>query len=216
MAKARNNIVVEVDSPIEETCAAMMLIKKLGQKNELPFDLSIAYDFDYDGEGVYYPTTRRQRNRIFINPFRCRKQEETIRNNGEEPFCPGYTADLTLFGVTLHEFSHFLTWRIFPRMMDDFKRTFPRQRLYLNDYCNNEYYDELAEILTLYITNPFLLKLISKEHWEFCRSYFKSPVACTKQKFEHIYQGYPIHVKEHLREKWGIIYNICTEEFERI
>ena len=215
MKTLKNNIVVEVDSPMEDTCAAMTLIKRIGKNNNLDIDLSIAYTFDSKVCGVYYPYVKGQEHRIFINPDCCKTQSDIQFQDGSEPpCCPGYTRDMTLFGITIHEFCHYLSYQLFPKIIKDFSENFPTQRLYLNDYSNNEIQDELAEILTLYICNPYLLRMISKEHWKFCKNYFKSPVACTIQRCRTIYNGFPICVKEEMKNKWNIIYNISTERFE--
>lgn len=207
------NINVDVDNPIFETAVAMELITKLAKKNKISFDLTISYDFATDDMGFYLPNSFTHKHKIFINPHNCKSLIDADECF-DEPFYHGYTADITIFGVTIHEFSHYLSMTVFPNMLKDFRYAFPTTRLYLNDYSNNDLRDELAEILTIYITNPYLLKLISKNHWEFCKNYFKSPVACSVKKCYEIYQDFPVHVKEHMAMRWGYIYNICSEKFE--
>jgi hypothetical protein len=209
------NSFVEVDTPHLDTFHAMYLIDKLAKKNDLDFDLSIAYDFAELEAGVYFPTKKKHSHRIFVNPLNCKLQDE-IDANEEEPFYPGYSKDISLFGVVLHEFCHFLQHIIYTTIIKDYKEAFPIERFYLNEYSGNEIHDELAEIMTLYITNPYLLKLISKNHWKFCNKYFKSPVSCSTQRCAHIYKGFPIHIKKDMKERWKIVYNISSEKFERL
>lgn len=212
----KSSIYVEVDVPIEDTQVAMVLIERFLKTNNLKMNLSIAYDYESEECGVYRPFEKGQEYRIFVNPSICKTQEEVSKQNFEEPFSPGYCADVTLFGVTIHEFCHLLQYKICPTMIKDYGEAFPTERFNLNGYSNNEIHDELAEIMTLYITNPYLLWLISKTHYNFCKKYFKSPIACSEKRCAFIYKGWPASVKEHLKDKWGIVYNISTKKFVKV
>jgi len=209
----KSSIYVEVDVPIEDTQAAMILIERFLKVNNLKMNLSIAYDYESIECGVYRPFEKGQEYRIFVNPSMCKTQEEVSKQDFEEPFSPGYCADVTLFGVTIHEFCHLLQYQTYPTIIKDYGEAFPTERFNLNGYSNNEIHDELAEIMTLYLTNPYLLWLISKPHFKFCKKYFKSPIACSEQRCTFIYKGWPVSVKEHLKSKWGISYNISTKKF---
>jgi len=215
----KNSIVVEVAQPLPETMAAMVLIEKTLRINNIEIDLSIAYYYEEGEElGKYLPNNKGQGHRIFVNPMNCKNQINSlcINPNCPEAYCSGYTSDPTLFGVTIHEFCHLLQFKIFENIVPDFGKAFSYERLYLNDYANNGYLDELAEIMSLYITNPYLLKLISKPHFDFLKKFFKSPVPCSSGRCIEIFSGFPIHVKKDLKERWGIVFNIDTEKFEKI
>lgn len=212
----KNKIVVEVDAPMEDTNASMVLIERLLKLNKIKMDLSIAYDFDTGDCGNFFPKSKIHAYRIFINPSNCKTTADIDTQNWNEPFCPGYCADLTLFGVTIHEFCHLLQYRAFPTIIKAYRKEFPTERFYLNGYCNNEIRDELAEIMTLYIVNPYLLKLISEKHFEFCEKRFKSPVDCTIERCFFIFNGFPIPVKEHLKNHWKIVYNMNKKQFEKV
>jgi hypothetical protein len=211
----KNNIVVEIDVPMEDTQVAMFVIDNVMSVNNLKMDISIAYDYDMEGLGMYFPNLKDQGYRVFVNPMNCKTQDDIDNNTWREPFCPGYTADLTLFGVTIHEFCHLLQYKAYPDIVIEYVKQFPTERFYLNDYSNNELFDELAELMTVYISNPYLLKLISKKHFNFCKSFFKSPMPCSLKKFRSIYNGFPIHVKEHMKKKWNLVYDHCQDIFVR-
>jgi len=213
----KNNIKVEIDSPFTETVIAMELIKKFLQKNKIQLELSIAYDFNADFAGLFMPNEHKDKHfaRIYINPNKCKSFQESQTEEFEEPFAPGYCVDLTMFGIILHEFSHVLQFKVYREILDDFAEAFPTERFNLSNYCNNEIHDELAEVMEFYISNPYLLRLVSKPHFDFCKKYFKSPVACTIQRCYTIYHGFPFYVKQDLKEKWGIVFNIKTNEFQR-
>jgi hypothetical protein len=120
---------------------------------------------------------------------------------------------LTHFGVILHEFCHLLQYKVYPNIIESFLKEFPTERFYLNNYCNNEVVDELAEIMTLYLTNPYLLKRISRKHWLFCQKFFKSPIACSAQKCYNVYEMFPIMVKEHMKKHWKLTYDYNKQTF---
>jgi len=212
----KSSIFVEVDVAIEDTRAAMVIIERLLNKNNIKMNLLIAYDYESEEYGVYRPFEKGQEYRIFVNPSKCKTPDEVSKQDFEEPFSPGYCADVTLFGVTIHEFCHLLQYRVYPSIIKDYGEAFPIERFNLNEYSNNEIHDELAEIMTLYIVNPYLLQMLSKKHFNFCKKYFKSPVPCTSYRCDFIYKGWPASVKEHLKKKWGIAYNICTKKFVRV
>lgn len=211
----KNKIIVEINVPIEDTLLAMGLIDKFLVKNNITMKLSIAYDFELDCCGMYLPEEKGQEFRIFINPLKCKRFEEIEKQDWTEPYSPFSPCDITGFGVVIHEFTHLLQYRYFKNIIPDFIREFPENRFYLNNYSNHEICDELAEIMTLMITNPYLLKLISKEHFDFCKRHFKSPVICNSKKCFTMYESFPIQVKENLIKKWGIVYDYQKKDFVR-
>ena len=211
----KSSIYVEVDIPSEDVHAAMVIIARFLEKNNLKINLSISYNYEMEECGVYRPFEKGQEYRIFVNPSKCKTQEDVIKQEFEEPFAPGSPCDITIFGIIIHEFCHLLQYRTYPSIIKNYGETFPTERLNLNEYSNNEIHDEIAEIMTLYITNPYLLKLLSKLHFDFCKKYFKSPISCSPKRCAFIYKGWPLSVKEYLKDKWGIAYNIATKKFVR-
>jgi hypothetical protein len=219
--KKMKEVPVLVDVPLHETNAAIQIIQRFKKKNNIDFELFVAYDFSMEEMGVYYykrknnqPFSKENdmRKFIFTNPLICKVLGESDES---EVFYSGYCSDYTLFGVTIHEFCHYLQTMQYPKIIDEFIETFPSERFYINEYCNNEIRDEIAELMTLYIVNPMLLKLISIRHWKFFNQRFKSPIPCNDQKSFEIYEGFPIHVKKELSIKWGVTFNHKTRKFEK-
>lgn len=211
-----SSISVSIEVPLEDTQAVIVLIERFLKKNNIAINLSIVYDYEMEESGVYKPFDLNQIYRIFVNPLNCKTQSDIFHQNFEEPFCPGSHSDLTIFGVTIHEFCHLLQYQIYPSIIQDYIQNFQTDRFNLNGYSNNEIHDELAEIMTLYITNPYLLFLISKPHFNFCKKYFKSPVPCSPQRCFIIYKGFPVKVKEEIKQRWGITYNYCSKNFTKV
>lgn len=206
---------VSILNPQNDILIVMALLEKFKQKNNLQFNLDIVEDFTIEEMGVCFPYNQPKKSnphqyKIYINPNNC----EIITEDSD--FCLGYVKDLSIFGVTIHEFAHILSFNIYKGMIDNYKKTFPTDRFYLNDYSNYTIDDEIAEVIMLEMTNPYLLKLISKPHHDFLSSYFTSPVPCTKTRCSIIYDDFPIKCKENLKKKFGIVYNATNRKFEKI
>lgn len=189
---------------------AAEIIKLTLSKNKIKKDIDIKYDYQIKDAGLYYPDA--DPLSLLVNPDNCKPIEDY--NKGSQLFYFGYVRDSTMTGTLIHEFCHFLIFNIFwPQMKDNFKKVFPTKRLYLNEYSNTNIDEEMAETLTLYIVNPYLLKLISKEHYFFFKEYLESPVQSSSKRFRKIYEGFPYEIKEELKNKWGIVLNIATNRF---
>lgn len=200
----------------EEAYLAVALIDKLLNINKINRNITISYDFMSKFGGYHFPTI--ETDTIFINPDNCAKIEEYDVNNTSKDnlYYPGYCADNTIFGIIIHEFAHFLHCQVYRHLLDNYKKEFPHKRLMLWWYSNNVIDDELANAITLYMTNPYLLKLVSSQHYNFFKKQFKSPTSSTKYRCSEIYSNFPIQIKNDLKHRWGIIYNVETNNFKQI
>lgn len=167
--------------------------------------IKLDYGLDEEISGCYY--YKDDLFSIYINPYKCDDYNENLR-------C--YTSDLTLIGVCIHEFAHFLCYQIYPTLTQDYKDKFPTKRLCLNWYSNTDIDEELAEIIRLYITNPLLIKLIDAQVYRFIRRYFKSAYQTSNSHTHKFYKDYTESTKLDLKTKWGIVYNESTKKFEKL
>lgn len=190
--------------------AAKSLLERMQKQNNLKFNLEICFDYTINELGIYYPAAHG--HKIFVNPANCLSLSEAVIDINNL-FYIGYCRDVSIFGIILHEAAHFFSYKVFPKMIQDYKEKFPTKRFYLNSYSNNELEDELAECFVLYICNPGLLKLISKEHFNFFKKHFKSPVASSNKQMFRIYEDFPIEIKQELESKWKIVYDVNQEKF---
>jgi hypothetical protein len=193
---------IEVSKPPYQIATAIELIERSKKINRFTYDLILHLDYRTDSEaGSYDP---RKPNVITVNPFLCSLDDATF----------SYLEDNTLFGIILHEFSHFLTMTYFVDFKKNYLEAFPEQRLLVTKYeaANEDYDEEMAEICSLQIRNPFLLKLISKNHYKFFKAWFKSPVMSSEKHFLFMYNKLPIDCKNRLRTKWGIIVNHAEQK----
>jgi hypothetical protein len=186
---------LEIVNPPNQIKIAISLIETIKKKNKFTYDLTLELDYHLKDAGVYdsnYP------NAIRINPWIC-----------DEKTSYTYTEDNTIFGVIMHEFSHFLSMTYFVDFQKSYLEAFPENRFLITTYdaANEDYDEEIAEIMSLYIRNPYLLKVISEAHYKFMSSWFISPVACTVKRFIYMYNQMPVDLKNKLRTKWGIMVN---------
>jgi len=190
------NFKVQVTNPPFDVCFAVDFIHAIKRKNKFNFKLSINLDYTIPEQGVYYFND--DIFSIYVNPDNCKKSS-----------CFGYPDNETIFGVLIHEFCHFLSMRYLKNFIKEYLEEFPEQRLNVSSYdlANKEYEEEVAEIMSLHLRNPYFLKLISKEHYNFMQKRIKSYVPCTAEKFIEIYNDMDKKIKEKVFNKYGIVIN---------
>jgi hypothetical protein len=187
---------LEIVNPPSQIKIAMSLIETIKKKNKFTYDLRLQLDYHLKDAGLYNPN---EPDVLKINPWIC----------DENPSSYVYIEDSTIFGIIMHEFSHFLSMTYFVDFQKNYLEAFPENRFIITKYdaANEDYDEEIAEIMSLYIRNPYLLKLISEPHYRFLKSWFLSPVPCTVTRFIYMYNKMSIEYKNKLRMKWGIMVN---------
>lgn len=205
-------------SPPEEIMVAYGIIQKLLRINNIKLknDLKIKLDFSLPPEycGLYF--YKKDEFSIYIDPQNCTTQENYVYGSVDKEYSYfGYSCDLTMVGVTIHEFCHFMAHQVYKGIFEDYKKKFPKKRLFLNHYSSTDPEEELTEVMRLYIENPMLLRLIDNEVYKFLKSWYRSPMPCSDKQFYTFYKDYPESIKSQLRDKWKIVYNIHTKRFEK-
>lgn len=181
---------------------AVELIKKFAAVNKLNFNLNVIYDFTIEEYGCYYPEN--DPKSIYVNPQRCLE-------NGNNSI--GYVDDTTLFGIIIHEFAHYMTYVVYKKLITDYKKQFPTERLVLGEYCNNDIEDEIAEAIVLYIENPYLFKMIEPKFYKFYKNYFKSPAPCSSKHCNALYMNFTSEMKKNIKTKWGFSWDYNLNKF---
>ena len=158
--------------------------------NHLKFKgLKVAFKYDMRSSGEFDDS---KPNTISINPNRC-------DNTGE----------FSAYLICIHEWSHLLDKKC--KMLNVYKKEFKNDKLILTRYAKEKGETEhLAEIISMYLTNPHLLKLISEKHFEFVSRFFKSPTPCTREYFLTLYERYSPRYKKMLERKYGVAINLLT------
>jgi hypothetical protein len=196
---------LKIIHPPEQIKVAMDLIEKFRIQNKFVFDITLQLDYSMsESAGEYNPT---KPNIIKVNPFAC-ADDSTF----------SYIEDNTLFGAIMHEFGHFLSMTYFVDFQKNYLEVFPENRFLITKYeaANEDYDEEIAEIFSCFLRVPYLLKLVSEDHYRFLRSWCISPVSCTVKRFVYMYNRLPVKYKNKLRTKWGIIVNHAEQKVYKI
>jgi hypothetical protein len=185
---------IEVLVPMPELFHALGFIQTLENKNKAKYKLTIVLDYLMDAAGQYL--YKNEPNKIYLNPDQCKKNESY-----------GYTDDDSLFGTTLHEFCHYLSMHYFKNFHEEYLKEFPEQRIVITSYdrAQSDYDEEIAEIMSLHLRNPYFLKLIAPDHYKFMSKWIKPYIQCTQRKFIEIYNMMKLKDKERIFNKWNII-----------
>ncbi len=164
---------------------AKKVIEKINKKNKFDWDITIILDYKLNYAGLYIDE---EPNTIRINPDQCADE----------------IGEYSLFYVIIHEYCHLLDKKL--KIVDKFKQQIRGRdkRLILNPNSETNKTEELTEIMTLYISNPFLLKLMSKLHWQFLKNVFKSPTICSYVSFVDTYKNWTKQWKINLKKQYGI------------
>jgi len=203
---------LRIIAPDNSTHVAMTLIDRFEEINNYEFNLNILFDYTLNDLGEFDPI---QPDTIWINPSLCKTINES-KSEMLDPFCTGYVRDFTTTGVILHEFCHYATYNCLSAMRIAYMFRFPTNRLCLSEYANNCVEDELAEAMVIYITNPYLLKLLAPDRWTFFKKHFKSPTPTSTLQCYKSYMKFPVGVKEELKERWGIAFSEIEMDFVRL
>jgi hypothetical protein len=172
------------------------LIERIKKLNKFKFNIEIGLNFKIDFSGIYFIDS----NLIEINPLHCTYYQRSRTSYSR------YTNDYTFAGVMIHEFCHFLTLTYKKSIHTDYFKAFPIDRLRLTDIedVNTDVDEEIAEVMSLYFLNPYLLRLISEPHYDFFASILKSPTKADEKTFIKYYSMFPAPIKTKLYKKYGI------------
>lgn len=127
-------------------------------------------------------------NRVLVTAWACRKP----MLSGRGWTWPGYTADLTVLGVTCHETGHYvnhvLGWR---RTLTSWKQMRKGEPA-ITSYANRYSAEDFAEAFRLFLTNPSLLKVVAPKRHGWFTERFK-PVE--ERHWREILSDSPRHIK---------------------
>lgn len=185
----------------------LRLIDRFKEINELEFELEVKIDFSESDLGYYYYSTHDKV--IYINPIKCVNNESKSKNSkskSKKNKMRGNPKDNSPCSVIAHEFSHFLDHK-FKLLKDYEKQEFTKPTLAMTKYAKKEVIEQLADCLALYLINPYCLKLIDEERFEWCKSKFKTPSVCGEKTFI----GYFINWPKKQRELFERVYKISVK-----
>lgn len=176
--------------------SALKLIEIFKSKNNVNLKVEIKLDFEEKDLGYYLYEEKDQA--LYINPIRCTQEE-----HGE---LRGSPFDNSIYGTVIHEFSHYLDQK-YEIINEYLGKKFFVEFLILNKNCIRNRVEELAEIISIYLVNPYYLKLVDEERFKWIKTKFKSPSRCGKKTFMRYYEKWPEKYQIRLKEYFKITIN---------
>jgi hypothetical protein len=114
----------------------------------------------------------------------------------------GYVNTYKMEDVIYHEFGHLLDSKY--GINKEYSNT---PQFKINSNCTTKI-EEWAECFNLYMTNPYLLKLLSDNSdpsiYAFFREKYKPSVSCSKNLFKKIYGNWNEALRAHCKKRLGI------------
>ncbi len=178
----------------EELNSTLKIIKKFIRINKLSVKPKIIVTYTIDTLGCFYFNW--DEKSIYINPKLSRLEYKKPRGI----YAHGYINSCKMSDVIIHEFGHLIDEKL--EINKDFENV---QSINLNKYSLPNKTECFAEAFILYITNPFLLKILHKNTYMFMKSKFKSPTSCSKKYFLSIYAQWNKKIKAHAENKLGLV-----------
>jgi hypothetical protein len=185
---------LNVEDDVKE---AIRIIEKFQEINNLNYNIRIFYDYTLNDEYGFYEFDGKSSkvSNIYINPIKCYTEPVEMRMR------TGFIDDYTILSTILHEFGHLLDFKY------DISEKYDSQNfkpIELGEYAKSNIIEEFAELMVLYLTNPYFLKMIDKERYNFLRSIFKSPSPCSKKRFLTLYNSWHDNTRIECSVKFGI------------
>lgn len=172
---------------------AIKLIDKFLSRNNIDIKYSITLDYSMQSFGQFNPS---KKNEISLNPSAFYDTKKEL------PHAKYYSTDFSLLAVAVHEFCHLLDEKT--NLLKRYQETFP-EKIIINKNSEVDRREELAEVLALYILNPYLVKSINKNIFDFFKTLFESPTPNTMSYFVRKWESWPDKIKKLCNDNWGII-----------
>jgi len=209
MMKYKDCIIDLANAP-GDIVTANSLIKRFKKKNCVEFDLKINIDYAMKDYGIYEDGVPGE---ISVNPALAIVDNKDSKDLNSYR---GYTIDWTLLGVTMHEFGHYLCCELYEGIIEEYTKEFPKNRLFLGEYSNENVDEELAEIIRLYMLNPLLLKLVGGDVYKYIKSWFDSPNPSSQKFTVYLVEKFPVFIKEDLKQTWNLVHDIHLNKIVKV
>jgi hypothetical protein len=182
---------------------ASSLIKKCIKINKLHIkSVKINLDFNHYNrrELGHYFYNSLNKYQVTIYPFNCAPYNSDIEQGVISSF-----NDYSLFNAIIHEFSHMLLETKYKSLFNSYKHETRGRSIVINSNSSTNKLEECVEVITLYIINPYLLKLISNKAFLFCKQCFNSPTKVSKKNFVNFFHKLSQTDRRQLKDNFNII-----------
>ena len=182
--------------PDKEIVDATKLIDRFLKKNNIKIKYSVEINSRMtDAYGIFDPNDGNH-TKITINPSLL------INDPPTRPFGKRFCYDRSLFGIIIHEAMHMIDNKF--DLVKDYKKNNDINKCILNINSKENAFENLAESLTLYVTNPYFLRHINKEVYQYWSSLFHSPTRVSKTSFIRAWKDWDKRLREECIKKYGI------------
>jgi len=186
----KDQISIEVYKIGPQFATLNRMINRFRKINKFRIIKKILLDFEYT-ELAYM---HRGDFNLYLNPIKCENKKGEML---------GHPEDEGLISSLLHEFGHLLNDKFnlieeYPTIM------WEKENCFLSHQSKENHDEELANLISLYMTNPFCLKLISEERYDWLKTKFTSPTPATQHKFVTLYKKWGFDARKNILKKWGI------------
>lgn len=179
----------------------LKLIDRFKEINDLHFDLEIKIDFDEPDLG-YFNYHERDKA-LYINPL------TSARWTNKKDVRTGHPRDNSICATIIHEFSHYLDKRF--HLLKEYQgKKFALKSLVFTPHGKKDIIEELADLLALYMLNPYFVLLADRERFMWMKSRFKSPSVCGKKTFVKYWYLWTPKQRKRVRDGYGI--NVISDE----
>ena len=195
---------IQVAEPGKEVEKAARLIETYKEKNDNKSKVIIMLDLKTEYLGYFLYESHHRRVCIYVNPVSCEMEQESG--------ITGHPEDKGVCNTIMHEWGHFVDDKL--NLAKEYKKKkWNIKNLYVTRYAktSGELCEEIAELLALYFTNPYYLKLIDKERFDWFKSKFKSPAPCGKSTFMKYYNNWPKKIQNKTTKQWKEIKEVVNE-----
>jgi len=177
---------------------ARKLIELFKKRNNMNFHIEIKLDFDEPDLGRYeYKDTDKA---IYINPSNCSSLESPKGG------LLGHPNDYSICSVIMHEFSHFIDHRL-GLEAEYVKQPFTKETMAVTEYALTSKQEELADLMAVYMINPYFVHLVAPERFEWLKGKFKSPAPFGQKTFIRNYNRWSMGVKLIAFDVYGLKVN---------
>jgi len=190
-----DNIKIKVFKIGKQFSKVNRIINKFRKINDFKLFQTILLDFDCACNA--YIIREKNNKNIYVNPVECFNSTGNML---------GHPEDAGLVSTVMHELGHLLNDK-FNLITEYDEMAWQKPHCHLTFQSKENTDEELADIISLYITNPFALKLICEQRYLWLKTKFQSPSPSTRHKFVTLYNDWNITNQQKFSKKYKVEVN---------
>lgn len=171
-----------------------MVLKTLKLNNLDHIKIEFKIDYKDDANlGYFLPS---KPNTIFFNPKTMEKNVEFFKSSY------GFHEIGDIKSVFLHELGHFLDHHF--SLKNQYMKVQFAKKFEPNQYSTTDMDEEIAEMIRIYLANPYFLKFIDSERYQFMKDRLQTPTACSIRTMKKLYNNLSEEMKFDIKKKFNL------------